>query len=88
MSNLKCAFGVSWTSGIVAGVITWLLYTFLDPGHLAMALNVQMPVEDFRVQLYIGTFVLIWVLLNVSVFLNCYFNSLRNTPSNHDAAGN
>lgn len=87
MNNLKCAFSVSWTSGIISGVITWLMYTFLDPAVLAHAMNISTPVEDFRIQLYIGTFLLIWVILNVSVYLNCYFSSLRNTPPPGGATG-
>lgn len=87
MSNLKCVFSVSWTSGIVAGVITWLLYTFIDPASLVHVLNLDMRVEDFRIQLYAGTFILIWVILNVSVYLNCYFNSLRNGPPDGSSTG-
>ena len=87
MGNLKCAFSVSWTSGIVAAVITWLLYTFIDPAMLVHAMNIDMPVADFRIQLYAVTFLLIWVLLNVSVYLNCYFNNLRNSPPNGGSTG-
>ncbi len=83
MGLMKCVFGVTWTSGIVSGVITWLLFTFVDPAGLMNLLQPAMPEETFRIEMYAGTFLLIWALLNASVYLNCFFSSLREQREGH-----
>ncbi len=91
MEIKKCAMGVAWTSGLTALAITFLLFTFFDPGDVAISLQLPIDPGEFRIRAYLFTSVAIWAILGASVGMNCFYRSLRNSscgcgPAEPDSA--
>jgi hypothetical protein len=75
-----------WTNALIVGAITFLLFTFIDPAEIAIQLQLSVDEGAFRIKAYIFTFLGLWILFNVSTFLNCYYSELRTSNYvNHDA---
>jgi len=76
-ARCKLLFSFLWTNALVAGALVFLLFSFIDPAEIAVALMLDVDEGLFRIKTYIFGFTFIWLIFNASTFLNCYFSSLR-----------
>lgn len=76
-ASCKCVFSFLWTNALVAGALVFLLFSFIDPADIAVAMNLEVEAGMFRIKSYIFGFVFIWLMFNASTYLNCYFSGLR-----------
>ena len=83
--NFKCVVSFIWMNAIVVGVFVFAFFTFIDPGDIAMRLQLDVDLGMFRIKAYIGTFLVLWLMFNASTFLNCYFHSMRDKLPNCDS---
>lgn len=74
----KCVISFVWMNAIVVAVFVFALFTFIDPGDIAMRLQLDVDLGMFRIKSYIFTFLVLWLLFNASTFLNCYFDKMRH----------
>lgn len=75
--SCKCMISFLWTNAIVVGAMVFILFTFIDPGDIAVALNLDVDEGVFRIKAYIFSFIFFWLMFNASTFLNCYFSRIR-----------
>lgn len=73
----KCVLSFLWTNALVVGAIVFMVFTFIDPADIAVAMMLDVDAGVFRIKTYIFSFVFLWVSFNASTFLNCYFSKLR-----------
>jgi hypothetical protein len=59
------------------GAMVFLLFTFIDPADIAIAMMLDVDENVFRIKTYIFSFVFLWLMFSASTFLNCYFSKLR-----------
>lgn len=76
-TRCKLVFSFLWTNALVAGGLVFLLFSFIDPADIAVAMMLDVDEGVFRIKSYIFAFVSIWLIFNASTFLNCYFSALR-----------
>jgi len=57
--------------------IVFMVFTFIDPADVAVAMMLDVDEGVFRIKTYIFSFVFLWVSFSASTFLNCYFSKLR-----------
>jgi len=67
-----------WTNALVAGTLTFVFFSFIDPGIIALSMHLDVEESAFRLKSYAGGFVFTWLAFNASTYLNCYFSNLRN----------
>ena len=83
--SCKCILSFIWTNALIVGAITFLLFTFIGPGEIAMKLQLDVDEGIFRIKTYIFSFLFLWIVFNASTFLNCYYSQLRsNRLAGHD----
>ena len=75
--SCKCVLSFLWTNALVVGAIVFLVFTFIDPADIAVAMMLDVDEGVFRIKAYIFSFVFLWVMFSASTFLNCYFSKLR-----------
>ena len=75
--SCKCVMSFLWTNALVVGALVFLLFTFIDPADIAIAMNLDVDEGVFRIKAYIFSFLFLWLMFNASTFLNCYFSRLR-----------
>lgn len=75
--SCKCMLSFLWTNAIVVGAMVFILFTFVDPADIAIALNLDVDAGVFRIKAYIFSFIFFWLMFNASTFLNCYFSRIR-----------
>ena len=73
----KCLLAFLWTNALVVAVLELLLFSFIDPADLAVAMNLDVEPSVFRIKAYIFTYVFLWLMFNASTFLNCYYAKIR-----------
>ncbi|MBT3091433.1 MAG: hypothetical protein AB2672_00195 [Candidatus Thiodiazotropha endolucinida] len=72
----KCLIGYLWTSAIIAGLLTIIFFTFIDPINVAKLLELDRDGAMFEVKVYASIFTFIWFTLNASTYLSHYFGQL------------
>ena len=75
--NCKCVISFLWTNAIIVGAIVFMVFAFIDPAEIAIALNLDVEEGLFRIQSYAFAFLFMWVAFSASTFLNCYFSRLK-----------
>ena len=75
--SCKCVMSFLWTNALVVGALVFLLFTFIDPADIAVAMNLDVDEGIFRIKAYVFSFLFLWLVFNASTFLNCYFSRLR-----------
>ena len=75
--SCKCVLSFLWTNAMVVGAIVFLVFTFIDPADIAVAMMLDVDEGVFRIKAYAFSFVFLWVMFSASTFLNCYFSNLR-----------
>lgn len=75
--SCKCVMSFLWTNALVVGALIFLLFSFIDPADIAIAMNLDVDEGVFRIKAYIFSFLFLWLMFNASTFLNCYFSRLR-----------
>ncbi|MDH5570165.1 MAG: hypothetical protein OEY89_00270 [Gammaproteobacteria bacterium] len=75
--SCKCVISFLWTNALVVGVLVFLLFSFIDPADIAVAMMLDVDAGIFRIKSYIFSFLFLWLMFNASTFLNCYFSRLR-----------
>jgi len=80
MSKNRCKLIASflWTNAIVAGVLVFILFSFIDPGSVAVSMNLDVDENIFRLKSYAFGFISFWLAFNASTYLNCYFSNMRD----------
>lgn len=73
----KCVMSFLWTNAIVVAAMVFLLFTFIDPAEIAVAMMLDIDESVFRIKAYAFSFLFLWVMFSASTFLNCYFSKLR-----------
>jgi uncharacterized membrane protein len=74
--KLKCLFGFLWTSAIVAGLLSFIFFTFIDPAAIAAVMNLTGEAQTSSFGIYLGVFVFFWFTLNTATYLAFYFGQL------------
>jgi len=80
-ASCKCVISFLWTNALVVGVMVFLMFTFVDPADIAVAMMLDVDESVFRVQAYVYSFLFMWVAFSASTFLNCYFARLKYNMS-------
>lgn len=75
--SCKCVISFLWTNAIVVAALVFLLFAFIDPADVAVAMHLDVDEGLFRIKAYIFAFFFLWLVFNASTFLNCYFARLR-----------
>jgi len=75
--GMKCILGFIWTSALAAGVLTMIVFAFIDPIQVADLLSYTVDHNSFRIKAYAGVFTFFWFVFNTSTYLMCYFNRLK-----------
>ena len=75
--SCKCVISFLWTNALVVGAIVFLVFSFIDPADIAVAMMLDVDAGVFRIKSYIFSFMFLWLMFNASTFLNCYFSRLR-----------
>ncbi len=78
----KCVVSFLWTNALVVGALVFLLFTFIDPAEIAVAMMLDIDEGVFRIQAYVFTFVFLWLAFAASTFLNCYFSKMKYNIDN------
>ncbi len=66
-----------WTNALVVGALVFLVFTFIDPADIAIAMMLDVDEGIFRVQAYLFSFTFLWLVFAASTFLNCYFARMK-----------
>ena len=82
--SCKCLLSFLWTNAIVVGAIVFLVFTFIDPAEIAIAMMLDVDETVFRIKAYVFSFLFLWVMFSASTFLNCYFAKLRYNKNLHN----
>ena len=80
--SCKCVISFLWTNALVVGALVFLVFTFIDPADIAVAMMLDVDETVFRIQAYAFTFVFLWIAFSASTFLNCYFSRLKYNMNN------
>ncbi len=75
--SCKCVLSYLWTNALVVAVLVFMVFAFIDPADIAVALMLDVDEGVFRIQAYIFSFVFLWLAFAASTFLNCYFSRTR-----------
>ncbi len=75
--SCKCVISYLWTNALVVAVLVFLVFAFIDPADIAVAMMLEVDEGVFRIQAYFFSFVFLWLAFAASTFLNCYFNKMR-----------
>jgi hypothetical protein len=78
-SRCKLIFSFLWTNAIVAGLLVFVLFSFIDPGSVAVSLHLDVDESVFRLKSYVFGFISFWMAFNASTYLNCYFSNIRDS---------
>ena len=62
------------------------MFTFFDPGDAVEMLGLNADPGEFRLQAYMFMILLIWLVLWISVIINCFYRSVRGdcVPNNEN----
>lgn len=74
----KCVISYLWTDALVVAALVFMVFVFIDPADIAVALMLDVEAGVFRIQAYIFSFLFLWLAFAASTFLNCYFSRMRN----------
>ncbi|VAW68819.1 hypothetical protein MNBD_GAMMA09-1054 [hydrothermal vent metagenome] len=66
-----------WTNALVVGALVFLVFTFIDPADIAIAMMLDVDEGVFRIQMYLFSFIFLWLAFAASTFLNCYFARMK-----------
>jgi len=80
--NCKCVISFLWTNALVVAALVFLVFTFIDPADIAVAMMLEVDEGVFRIQAYLFSFIFLWLAFAASTFLNCYFSRLRHNMQN------
>ena len=80
--NCKCVISFLWTNALVVGALVFLVFTFIDPADIAIAMMLDIDESVFRIQAYAFSFGFMWLAFSASTFLNCYFSRLKYNMNN------
>ncbi len=75
--SCKCVVSFLWTNALVVAALVFMIFTFIDPADIAVALMLEVDEGVFRIQTYIFSFVFLWLAFAASTFLNCYFARMK-----------
>jgi len=81
-TSCKCVVSYLWTNALVVGALVFLLFAFIDPADVAVALMLEVDEGVFRIQAYVFSFVFLWLAFAASTFLNCYFSRIKYNLQN------
>lgn len=76
--SCKCVISYLWTDALVVAALVFMVFVFIDPADIAVALMLDVEAGVFRIQAYIFSFLFLWLAFAASTFLNCYFSRMRN----------
>lgn len=76
--SCKCVISFLWTNALVVGALVFLVFTFIDPADIAIAMHLDVDEGVFRIEAYIFSFVFLWLAFAASTFLNCYFARMKH----------
>lgn len=86
--SCKCVISYLWTDALVVAALVFMVFAFIDPADIAVALMLEVEAGVFRIQAYIFSFVFLWLAFAASTFLNCYFSRMRQEMgSSSEGAG-
>jgi len=80
--NCKCVISYLWTDALVVGCLVFLVFTFIDPADIAVALLLDVDEAVFRIKTYVFSFLFLWLAFAASTFLNCYFARMKYNMQN------
>lgn len=86
MNSLKpwqCALSFVWTSTIVSGIVTVIVFTLFDPADLIPIFMLDTTESAIRIQSYTILFLCFWLAMNGSCILNRYLNRVVNLSNPH-----
>jgi hypothetical protein len=65
-----------WSSAISSGIMTFILFTFLDPLDLVETFHLDVDPLIFRLKAYAGAFAFFWLTFITSTYLCLFYNQL------------
>jgi len=80
--NCKCVIAFLWTDALVVACLVFLVFTFIDPADIAVALLLEVDEAVFRIKTYLFSFLFLWLAFAASTFLNCYFAKMKYNMQN------
>ena len=80
--NCKCVISFLWTNALVVGALVFLVFTFIDPADIAIAMMLDIDESVFRIQAYAFSIGFMWLAFSASTSLNCYFSRLKYNMNN------
>ena len=78
----KCVISYLWTNALVVGALIFLVFAFIDPADIAIAMMLDVDEGVFRIQVYLFSFIFLWLAFAASTFLNCYFARMKYNMQN------
>ena len=75
--SCKCVVSYLWTNAVVVAFLVFMVFAFIDPADIAIALMLEVDEGVFRIQTYVFSFVFLWLAFAASTFLNCYFTRIK-----------
>lgn len=75
--NCKCVISFLWTNALVVSCLVFMVFAFIDPADIAVALLLEVDESVFRIKTYIFSFLFLWLAFAASTFLNCYFARMK-----------
>lgn len=75
--SCKCVVSYLWTNAVVVAFLVFMVFAFIDPADIAVALMLEVDEGVFRIQTYAFSFVFLWLAFAASTFLNCYFTRIK-----------
>jgi hypothetical protein len=86
--SCKCVISFLWTDALVVAALVFMVFAFIDPADIAVALMLEVEEGIFRIQAYAFSFLFLWLAFAASTFLNCYFSRMRHEmDSSSEGAG-
>lgn len=76
--SCKCVISFLWTDALVVAALVFMVFAFIDPADIAVALMLEVEEGVFRIQAYAFSFLFLWLAFAASTFLNCYFSRMRH----------
>jgi hypothetical protein len=80
--NCKRVISYLWTDALVVGALVFMVFTFIDPADIAVALLLEVDEAVFRIKTYTFSFLFLWLAFAASTFLNCYFARMKYSMQN------
>ena len=80
----KCLLGYLWTSGIAAGLLTIIFFSFIDAVSVSKLLLLTQDGTLFEVKVYASVFLFLWFTLNTSTYLAYYFSQLLKSMEHEE----